>query len=482
MARLLTVVESSGYAARGAARRASIAANGINPYDAYLGLRLRFPFGPRLPRIIPHPVPVFTSKEQWEEEPYNPPSWYGGEPDPDADPKPSWDSMIRGKQLYDISKAEEQFSVSDAHLEDSAHGVATALISHSAADTHLHVGSGISLLSAMIHLLDRSGTAGENWPLTIMRDRLGKTVRLWAEGEGRELLQRVSHSKNRAESARNIVREQISDILAIAQDPEAGLAGDETADVKLAVREEAVQKLSAFDQPKIQKLMTEALKEYDDSADELPEDDLPKSKRVLTERLEGVATARMKAIKFAEGQNGVDLHAACDDEGIAHTEIAAEKKKGQIRIERAQTIEAAKAAGKAATKAINDVKALRTPVFHKFLSATNSERIHGDSVTYQEESVKIRAQHPTWRESRLAIPGEVSMFGHVETNAEGVIPEGAFLDFQVPDTVSQLGEMDVTLSAKAGVRTEYRLTGRSLCGPSLLTVILDPPAKETPAS
>ena len=426
------------------------------------------------------------TEETWAALPWHVPEEFLNGRDPKEaefqfDPKPSFDT------IYQWLRAEKLrgFSYRDSGLALNArvNRVATAPADHPDFKSPLHVGGGgIDRMTALINMIDNAANAGEDWPTAILRHVNADhgEARFWTPGQAQQFIGPISKAKNRAESASTICSVHLAKIEAKMRDETGGL--DETATDQERI-DERFKSLEAYEKY-IEDLDTHfaaALKQVDREATELPKD-LTLAQRRLTGWLEGAATARMKAIKFAEGQQGIDLHAACDDEGIAHTEIAAEKKIGQIRIERADTVEKAKAAYDKAVIAINGVKARRTPVFHKFTTATNSERIHGDSVTYKETSVKIRAQHPNWRESRLAIPGEVSMFGHVETDAEGNLPEGAFLDFSTPETPSELGEMDVTLHAKAGVRTEYRLTGRSICGPSLLTVILDPPAKETPAS
>ena len=392
--------------------------------------------------------------------------------------KPSWDDVLfivdyQYLQWHLLNEA--TFQHTRKITSQAVARRASQPVAHSVAEHDVHVGN-MEHMPAMVYLAGYTQNAGEDWPLAVFRDKEGNQVELLTTDEAHELIVAAAKARNRFESAGNLLKPEVNGYLDIIDDPNGGLDASASARAKFDARKAALDKFQDY-QENLDKRLDEALKKLNKQAERLPDDDLPRAKRILVHRLEGTATARMKELKAAEGQNGVDLHAACDDEGRAHTEIAQEKKIGQIRIERAADVAAAKAAAKKATTAINTVRAQRTPLFHRRTTATHTERIVGESIAYAESPVTIRAQHPTWRESKLAIPGEVSLFGHVGLGDDGTVPLGAGMISSTPETVSELGEMDMQLVAPAGKTVEFNLTARSICGSSYLKVTLSPPAK-----
>ena len=401
--------------------------------------------------------------------------------DPAASPKPTWQQVRRWALHAEIAEELHYFTGSrfeDEHLHRPVDRVALGAVDHLGTDAH--IGEGFPRLSSLHFLHGHTGQAGEVLRRSVLRDHAETaTLDVGSRAELEAVLKTAADNRDLAQSARNMVvvpiRRKIAEVQRYIDAAAVDGLTQEQSDAEFAkaraTRAEVDKLLETIDAD-----FNAAVATLRDE-DWLPDDDLPRAKRILAERLEGVATGHMATIKHAESQNGVDLHAACDDEAIAHTEIAQEKKVGQIRIERAADLDKAKAAFAKAKIAIEAVKARRTPLFYKKQTDGTFDRIHGDTVTYAEVTVEIRAMHPSWRESRFAIPGEVSLFGSVGLNEDGTIDTGIGMLFTAPETPSERGEMDGKLVVPAGKRGVFNLTGRSVCGPSQLTVILEPPAE-----
>ena len=372
-------------------------------------------------------------------------------------------------------------------LAVQTNAVALAAVPHRHAGAAVDIGKGMDHLTTMLHHMFEATSAGKRWPVAIMHDVDGGLVTMHTGKEAAELISPAAKQKNRASNAANIVRAKIYGLRATALDPDGGLAASATEDEKLTAREAAATAMMKIvpdapdtDRGTLPEEFRKALAEVDRMEDEPPEGDLPRAKHFLVTRLESAATAKLEELTGAESQNGIDLHPACQSEGDAMTDVAEAKKIGQIRIERAGTVEKAKEAAKKGEEAINAVSALRTPIFERLASTNVYEAINTAAVTFKEKTVTIRARHPNWRDSSHRIPGEVSLFGHPETGEDGTIPAGVYGIYTAPETPSELGEMDVALTVPAGTKATFKLTARSVCGPSFLTVTLDAPA-ETPA-
>ena len=83
--------------------------HGVNLLYAYIGLGINYP---NRPWRRPDGGTNFDNlsfwprtKKEWAEYPYNPEPLTGGEFDSTADPKPSWEELVKGLQLY--RKAQE---------------------------------------------------------------------------------------------------------------------------------------------------------------------------------------------------------------------------------------------------------------------------------------------------------------------------------------------------------------------------------------
>ena len=398
-------------------------------------------------------------------------------PDPEADDKLTWAELVIAVRKFRVIESAKHSYRSAVKLQVNI--TALAPVPHRHASAAVNIGGGMDHLTTMLHHMSEGERAGQHWPPAIMRDVDGGLLTLHTGKEAGELLSPAAKQKNRASNAGNIVRAKLETLRATALDPTGGLAEGATDEQKLVAREAAAASFEKMLED-LETHFAAALAEVDKMEDEPPEGDLPRAKHFLVTRLESAATAKLEELTGAESQNGIDLHPACQSEGDAMTDIAEAKKIGQIRIERADTLDKAKAAAKKGEEAINAVSALRTPIFERLLTGAATEAINTAEVTFKEKTVSIRARHPNWRDSRHKIPGEVSLFGHPETGEDGTIPAGVYGIYTAPETPSELGEMDVKLIVPAGTKATFKLTGRSVCGPSYLTVTLDAPA-EAPA-
>ena len=395
----------------------------------------------------------------------------------DLTPQPTWDVVWARYQKFILEQTHSLYDLRGTSYAFTRRAVTD--IGHSRAGAPVYLGGGIDHVTSIVHLLSESRNAGKSWPLAIFRDHDGGFLHLWSDREGAELISAASRQNSRLESAKNLFVVEAERLIAIVNDKNGGLKTRATAAEKRAARLAAFEKIRVMrDDP--EPLIDKLLADVDKMAEELPEDDLPRLKHVLIGLLESTATAKLEELTGAESQHGIDLHPACQSEGDAMTDVSEAKKIAQIRIERADTVEKAKAAAKKGEEAINAVSALRTPIFERLLTGAATEAINTAAVTFEEKAVTIRARHPNWRESRHRIPGEVSLFGHPETGEDGTIPAGVYGVYTAPETPSELGEMDVALTVPAGTKATFKLTGRSVCGPSYLAVTLDAPA-EAPA-
>jgi len=233
----------------------------------------------------------------------------------------------------------------------------------------VHVGSGISSMSGLAYLCDNATLAGGVLPRMTFREVDGDNVHYWTESEQRELLYQLSYQRNRSESARNLVwnklvkmdkfiRDETNDLTERAQ------AVDDIFQVGNYFSTQGRGTPAEIKRMKdaLTKLFKDALKEVDDSFNELP-DDLERAKKVIFARLEAKANANMKRIKNAVTQQGVDLPESCDDQANAVKEIAAIKQSAQLTINVLDTVEKVKSVYDLTVGKMADVVPLNTPDF-----------------------------------------------------------------------------------------------------------------------
>ena len=333
--------------------RDEVTANGVDIQNAYKGLGLRYPFG--------HPYEGFDgegfpfrnqgnynslvaspkTKAEWDAIPYNPPPWIGGhlEPDPNADPRPSWEDMLRGLRLKTMLDKVHSKHLKPIILDHTA-ALANAPIQHPTDDGDVDIGDGIDHLTALVHHASAARAAGVDWPVAIMRGSDRKFREFWTEGEVGEVLNAAAAARIRAVSASTIVREKGREIWLTALDPNGGLTETATEDEKISAREAAAETYNDM-RDNIGRYFATALAEVDNKGDSLP-DDLDRAKGRLIARLATFANrARNRVVDEAGEAQSAFFEAACDEQKRALETISGARQAGNNKIRDAATKEAA---------------------------------------------------------------------------------------------------------------------------------------------
>ena len=227
----------------------------------------------------------------------------------------------------------------------------------------------------------------------------------------------------------------------------AAIRNDETqeAQTRLAKAEEAFKFVENY-----KTHLDAAIKAYDPDA--LPTD-LPILKQVLQERLEAAALARTKEIKGVLTQQGVDLPQSCLDEGEALEKVSMQQRLGAMNIRMAATTEAATNAYDSAVEEIGKASPLNTPEW------TNQDGSPVTSFSFTGTTTLI-ARHPRLSRSRT-IPGPVE----VDT-ATVQFQQGAKVGIKLKFDGADFKQTEVTLTPGASGTAKFKLSARSVCGPS----------------
>ena len=392
--------------------------------------------------------------------------------------KPTWDDLRNFEQDYGIYYFTDDPDNLDTRgfpsraLKGSRDALVSTPIEHDVLDTMIDPGAGIDHMPAMTYMTNRSGSAGVVHPPSVMRDGSGTPVTLWTEEESHLLLEGLAVKTNHVESARNIIHQRITTTAAPMYDERGGLAVGAT---KKAIRDAKVVAYEAlYEMLKPEVLDAAMLAEVAKIEDTtLLPPDFERAKKVLVGRLEAAATKHLASLKAAQGQQGVDLPASCDEQLNATQQVAKEKQLGQIEVERSLTIAIAKAAYKRAVEKINTVKSLGHPVFSKLVNTVTTD-IVGDTVTFNGTEVTIRAKQP----ARIleTTPGKVSLSGLVIPDLKPTTPVPANAHASLVFAVQKDNtSMDATLGVAGSDKAIFHLKARNLCGLVELTVILIPP-------
>ena len=290
-------------------------------------LNLKVPYG--IDIIRPNASRDERSKfteAQWDAFAWNPPDGYQ-HPDPDASPKPTWDELVAGDRNISISSSINnvwyELRIGPDYIPGyGASKVRRELTDETAikhGDTDVHVGQGMDHLTGLIHLTGDADLAGCVVPPMIMRDKNQRSLNVHTQAEIKMILGAVSRRENTVESAHNKLMERLNSYIDIAEDESQSLDDRElAADTALNMAKNYRNELLA------------EIEKYDPDA--LPAD-LPTLKAVLTERLEAFTMARVKEIKGARTQQGVDVPAACFDMATALEEVSAESALGVQNID-----------------------------------------------------------------------------------------------------------------------------------------------------
>lgn len=321
------------------------------------------------------------------------------------------------------------------------------------ADTHgpaatgyagkMHLGSGMSRLSAMATLLARSSLAGREYETTVVRDLNGASeVHLHLAADAQNALEEAALHTDRLASAVAIevafLQESVDILLDGKLDAQSlrNLASD----------------INGFGRKfpeRVKREMTR-LPNSDDITD------LRMIKAHLAERLEAAATGAQKRIKGALSQQAIDNWAACVEVDEALQEIALECSVGALRISNATDGKKAQGAFSAAVKAVEAVSPVNVPEI--------THAISGRRVT-------IRAANPV---VDPAIRGPVAVFSTSVRSTDGSTITGKITASAVvpnEDSDPLLSHWDFADDYGGKVRIEVEV--RNVCGPATHEVDLD---------
>ena len=233
-------------------------------------------------------------------------------------PKPTWEELV------------------EAHLwgwldQDADFDHFNKFIGAKEAREEVHVDSAVvntgpsSHMTGLLQIIENSNIAGNHIPHIVMRDTDHNRKSISTQREVREILAAVAVANNRVESAHNALMSSYYDLAKIR----------DNLTLPVAERVEAAEKANALVNLNYKTSLLAEIEKYD--PDVLPAD-LPTLKAVLTERLEAAAMARVKEIKGANTQQGVDVPAACFDMATALEEVSAASALGIQNIDGAEPV------------------------------------------------------------------------------------------------------------------------------------------------
>lgn len=279
--------------------------------------------------------------------------------DPNATPKPSWDDVKRAWAVY-WANFPLWWSFrrdTDRHANVPVH----------LGDVTLHVGDGIDRMGGLHYHHGKSGQPGVLHRRSVLKkDDDHGTVDLWTRIELESVLDQVAGNRDRAESARNIVRATIdrkaSEIKSLSVEAGDTSLGAEVREEKQASVEAAYIEMKTMIEngpAEIERIFRELA-----SDDDLPPDEqLDTLRAVLITRLSTAANqARNKVLAVIDAQDAY-LPASCIEQEEATRQIAAARQSGFNDINAAEVASGMKDAFDQAVESINAVRVLNTPVF-----------------------------------------------------------------------------------------------------------------------
>ncbi len=417
--------------------------------------------------------------------------------------KPSWSDILDMERDWQIAWAERDNPGvwNSEALGESRDALLSTPLAHSTLKENLHTGGGLAHMPALAYRSNRSAAAGVSQSRVIMREQTDdpapRLVELWTEAERHDLLEPLAERTNYAESARNVIWNRLWAVESKIYDPHGGLADTATeGEIKAAKRQAIDDWHQMVDPNTLDAAMADEITRLTRLSD-LPED-LSRAKRVLAERIEAAAMKRVKEIKGAESQQGVDVPATCLDMeraleqvsqhcalGIAAVrEITATlwKKTGitwSVTTDdppevqhtgesvplptlgadgdyyRETGIGAARDALEEVVSNIEGVTPLNVPVWK-----VNGTAVSTDEVEEAGRSLTVCASHP----ADTAIAGSAMI---TSSSGTGTVSRPA------GDKTSQ--QMAVDIPAGATFPMELTFFARNLCGPSKLKVTLTGP-------
>lgn len=395
---------------------------------------------------------IFAAAHQWETTGWNPVPG-GSEIQHAVPPQPTWQELVRFERGYRLelrlasrpregrgphSSLAELREDAKAHVGDAAvelGGVAT------------HVGTGLEHMTGLMHLVEDGNLAGNHLPPVRLRDAQHAPRDVWLVSDVRALLGAVAERENRMESAHNVLVRKRTQNVAIAI--------DETA--TLDAREAAIAIVEDLDEHYAERLSAE-MEMYDPEA--LPAD-VSTLREVYVERLEAFAMKRVKEIKGAKTQQGVDVPATCLDMASALEEVSQASALGVQAVNAATDTAAAKTAYDSAIATIEAVTPLNVPE----LFDAGGDEVTADIAVTQAAPVKLEAKHPAGVEIAGSVSVAVATPGYVV---------GAFTSITSElDGDGKFARTTIALSAPdvAGETARYEVTARNLCGPARTVLV-----------
>jgi len=409
----------------------------------------------------------FNSQDFWERTSWNPVNLHfldystatlsirNPDPNPLLSPKPTWQELQDAWKGWQLLHPDEYFPPG---FSDLRHRELIENIRENLTDVRfddIYTGSGLTHMTGLAHLLENSNLAGHRIPPIIMRDDKNKPRNFYTQVSMRGLLSKLAERENVVESAHNKVMIKVQEFKAIADDT----SKTESERFDARTKERDLLKIENY-----KKELDKEIAAYDPDA--LPED-LKELRIVYAERLEAVATRKMKSIENAVTQHGIDLPPSCLDQNNAVLKVTEKQQKGKLEL-----VVMEKETGRDVgfrkkklgeifelwKKRIEDVKVINSPDW-----TINGEAVKGGTAKITHPGlITIIAKQP-----KSGMTGTVAI--------EGLSASGTAVDtrFEVPRQQQGIAMHQVSVGIKDDnfVGTvKLELTARNICGPSDLTI------------
>ena len=126
--------------------------------------------------------------------------------DGNASPKPTWQDLLDTQEEIDVEEELEDSPFrfnDDDQAQFAKHGAKARVAFCECAIDDIHIGSGITNMTGLIHHVDSANLAGENLPPVHMRSKKGKLKTYLTQKEMRKVLADIAERENIVESAHN---------------------------------------------------------------------------------------------------------------------------------------------------------------------------------------------------------------------------------------------------------------------------------------
>ena len=390
------------------------------------------------------------SKEQWENYPWNPPPGHSVA-DPDADPKPIWETLVvYHNEFFALPRAIEKAKsmVNGRGLEFIRNSIAdTDHLAHDGNEVFVH--GGIDRMTGLLQMVENSNESGKPIPYIRMRDEGNQPVNIHTQNKMRPLLDALAHRKNVVESAHNKVMQDYQAIASIRDDE------TKTLDERLTAGNNAITFLENY-----RTHLQTAIDAYDPAT--LPTD-LDELRDYYIENLEAVALARQRWFRGVLTEQGQKIATSCADEETSLRNVAAAERAASVAVFGKDTAAEMKTEYDKGVAAINDVHPIRAP---EFLLGATPLGSRPDDQQLSVTSVTVRADHPIGSplSDNVSLRPSLSQNGKKLASRRGLTVERV-------QTGTQAG-VAITFDTAiwAGQTVDVEFVARSMCGPSMLNV------------